>query len=41
LLVMEAGGLVGELAAPLGLTPGVVAANPMLHDDLRRLVIEP
>jgi myo-inositol-1(or 4)-monophosphatase len=41
LLVMEAGGVVGELAAPLGLTPGVVAANPTLHDELRRLVSEP
>jgi myo-inositol-1(or 4)-monophosphatase len=38
LLVTEAGGVVSELEAPLGLTPGVVAANPSLHDDLRRLV---
>ena len=41
LLVTEAGGVVAELAAPLGLTPGVVAANPTLHDELRRLVSEP
>ena len=39
LLVTEAGGVVSELEAPLGLTPGVVAANPSLHDDLQRLVI--
>jgi myo-inositol-1(or 4)-monophosphatase len=39
LLVIEAGGTVSELEAPLGLTPGVVAANPALHDALRRLVI--
>ena len=38
LLVIEAGGVVSELEAPLGLTPGVVAANPALHDALRRLV---
>lgn len=41
LLVTEAGGMVNELAAPLGLTPGVVAANPTLHGELRRLVTEP
>jgi myo-inositol-1(or 4)-monophosphatase len=40
LLVMEAGGVVSELEAPMGLTPGVVAANPSLHDDLRELVME-
>jgi myo-inositol-1(or 4)-monophosphatase len=38
LLVQEAGGVVSELAAPLELSTGVVAANPNLHDDLRRLV---
>ena len=38
LLVTEAGGVVSELEAPVDLTPGVVAANPALHDDLRRLV---
>jgi myo-inositol-1(or 4)-monophosphatase len=38
LLVTEAGGVVSELEAPVGLTPGVVAANPALHDDLRKLV---
>ncbi|MGH2753460.1 MAG: inositol monophosphatase family protein [Actinomycetota bacterium] len=38
LLVTEAGGVVSEIPAPLGLTPGVVAANPALHDELRKLV---
>ena len=39
LLVTEAGGRVSELAAPLeGLSPGVVAAGPALHDVLRDLV---
>lgn len=38
LLIAEAGGVVTELAAIDGLVPGVVAANPGLHDQLRRLV---
>ena len=38
LLIEEAGGKVTELEAPLGMSTGVVAANPALHDDLRRLV---
>jgi myo-inositol-1(or 4)-monophosphatase len=39
LVVKEAGGRVSELAAPLeGLSPGVVAAGPALHDALRELV---
>lgn len=38
LLIEEAGGVVSELEAPLGLSPGVIAANPALHDELRRLV---
>jgi myo-inositol-1(or 4)-monophosphatase len=37
-LIKEAGGTVSELEAPLGLSPGVVAANPHLHDELRELV---
>lgn len=40
LLVREAGGVVSELPAPKGLSPGVVAAGPRLHDALRALVVE-
>ena len=39
-LVQEAGGVVSELPAPKGLSPGVVAAGPRLHDDLRALVVQ-
>lgn len=39
LLIREAGGVVSELPAPQGLSPGVIAANPNLHDELRKLVI--
>lgn len=39
LLIREAGGVVSELPAPHGLSPGVIAANPKLHDELRKLVI--
>lgn len=39
LLVTEAGGVVTELDAPLGLSPGVIAANPRLHPLLRELVM--
>lgn len=38
LMIEEAGGVVSELEAPLGLSAGVVAANPKLHDELRRIV---
>ncbi|MGI8773473.1 MAG: inositol monophosphatase family protein [Actinomycetota bacterium] len=38
LMIEEAGGVVSELEAPLGLSTGVVAANPKLHDELRRIV---
>jgi myo-inositol-1(or 4)-monophosphatase len=38
LLIEEAGGVVSELPAPVGLSPGLVAANPPLHEQLRRLV---
>jgi hypothetical protein len=39
LLIREAGGIVGELAAPIGgLPPGLVAAGPGLFDALRELV---
>lgn len=40
LLVREAGGVVSELPAPKGLSPGVIAAGPGLHDALRALVVE-
>lgn len=39
LIVREAGGVVSELPAPRGLSPGVVAAGPGLHDVLRDLVV--
>lgn len=39
LLVQEAGGVVSELAAPLGMTPGVIAAAPELHERLTHLVL--
>jgi myo-inositol-1(or 4)-monophosphatase len=39
LLIEEAGGIVSDLPAPKGLSTGVIAANPKLHDELRRLVI--
>jgi myo-inositol-1(or 4)-monophosphatase len=40
LLITEAGGKVSELPPPLdGLSPGVIAGNPGLHDQLRRLVL--
>lgn len=39
LIVREAGGVVSELPAPKGLSPGVVAAGPGLHDGLRDLVV--
>ena len=39
LLIEEAGGTVSEFTAPLGLTPGVIAANPVLHEQLRRMVL--
>ena len=39
LLVAEAGGVVSDLPAPYGLSTGVIAANPALHDQLRELVL--
>lgn len=39
LIVREAGGVVSDLEAPNGLSPGVVAAGPRLHDALRDLVV--
>ena len=39
LLIQEAGGIVSELPAPLGLSPGVIAGNPFLHDEIRKLVL--
>lgn len=38
LIVREAGGVVRDLEAPRGAPPGVTAANPNLHEDLRELV---
>jgi myo-inositol-1(or 4)-monophosphatase len=39
LLVAEAGGVVSDLPAPYGLSTGVIAATPALHDQLRELVL--
>ena len=39
LLIQEAGGIVSELPGPLGLSPGVIAANPVLHPALEALVL--
>lgn len=39
LLVREAGGVTSELRAPFGNSHGVIAANPILHEHLRRLVL--
>lgn len=39
LLVREAGGVTSELRAPFGNSHGVIAANPILHERLRRLVL--
>jgi myo-inositol-1(or 4)-monophosphatase len=40
LLVQEAGGVLSELPAPKGLPPGVIGANPQLHEQLRDLVVQ-
>lgn len=40
LLIEEAGGVVSDLAAPKGLSTGVIAANPALHPQLEALVKE-
>ena len=41
LIVEEAGGEWSEMPPPLeGMSPGVIAANPKLHDELRKLVLE-
>jgi myo-inositol-1(or 4)-monophosphatase len=39
LLIAEAGGVVSELPPPHGLSTGVIAANPPLHEQLRELVL--
>lgn len=39
LIVREAGGVVSELPAPKGLSPGVVAGGAAVHDALRDLVV--
>lgn len=38
-LIEAAGGVVSELTAPFGLSPGVIAGNRALHDQLRELVL--
>jgi myo-inositol-1(or 4)-monophosphatase len=39
LLIREAGGVVSELEAPLGLSAGVIAAGPALHNALVKLIL--
>ena len=39
LLIREAGGVVSPLEAPAGLSSGLVAAGPNLHDHLRTFVV--
>ena len=38
-ILQEAGATVSDLPAPLGLSTGVIAANPRLHEQLRALVL--
>ncbi len=40
LLIQEAGGVVGDLPAPFGLSPGVIAAGSALHEQLSKLVLD-
>ena len=40
LLIEEAGGIVSELSAPLDQSPGVIAANPVLHPMLSDLILK-
>jgi myo-inositol-1(or 4)-monophosphatase len=39
LLIEEAGGVISDLPGPLGLSPGVIAANPALHPAFAELVL--
>jgi myo-inositol-1(or 4)-monophosphatase len=39
LLIEEAGGLVSDLPAPLGLSTGVIAGGPRLHSQLVELIL--
>ena len=39
LLITEAGGVVSELPAPFGLSPGVIAGGPVVHDYLKTLLL--
>jgi myo-inositol-1(or 4)-monophosphatase len=39
LIVGEAGGVVSDLPPPTGDGVGVIAANPVLHDELRNLIL--
>lgn len=41
LLVQEAGGVVSSLPGPRGLSEGVIASAPGIHDRLKALVLEP
>ena len=40
LIVEEAGGVVSTLPSPDGLSPGVIASGPGIHDSLRSIVLE-
>ena len=40
LMIQEAGGVVSSLPAPYGLTAGVIAAAPSLHERLSKLVLD-
>lgn len=39
LLIAEAGGVVSELPAPFGLSPGVIAGGAAVHDALKTLLL--
>ena len=39
LIAAEAGAVVSELPAPFGLSPGVIAGNEALHDQIHRLLL--
>jgi myo-inositol-1(or 4)-monophosphatase len=41
LIVQEAGGVVTDLPPPTGDGIGVIAANPVLHDELRDFILSP
>lgn len=39
ILIREAGGVISPLEAPAGLSHGLIAAGPTLHDQLRALIL--